>query len=111
MFLCVYVGFCGVVKSYFKIQLFQLDLQTSGLPQGVTAVVNLCGQNILDPLQRWTPGFKQNVFNSRVNTTHNLAQAIIKAEKKPKVFVSISGVGKYAVTHNLKSNLLATPGP
>uniref|UniRef100_A0A1B6H8T3 NAD-dependent epimerase/dehydratase domain-containing protein n=1 Tax=Homalodisca liturata TaxID=320908 RepID=A0A1B6H8T3_9HEMI len=71
------------------------DLQTSGLPQGVTAVVNLAGQNVLDPLQRWTPGFKQNVFNSRVNTTHNLAQAIIKAEVKPKVFVCISGVGVY----------------
>jgi len=71
------------------------DIQSNGLPQGITAVVNLCGQNILDPMQRWTPGFKQNVLNSRVNTTHNLAQAIIKAQTKPKVFVCISGVGIY----------------
>lgn len=60
----------------------------------MTAVVNLCGQNVLDPLQRWTPGFKQNVVSSRVNTTHNLAQAIVNAKKKPEVFVCISGVGK-----------------
>lgn len=74
--------------------IFQLELEKSGLPQGITAVVNLAGQNILDPTQRWTPGFKQNVVNSRVNTTHNLAQAIVKAETKPSVFVCISGVGK-----------------
>jgi NAD dependent epimerase/dehydratase family enzyme len=34
------------------------------------------------------------VWASRVNTTQSLAQAIIKAPVKPKVFISISGVGK-----------------
>lgn len=71
------------------------DITSNGLPEGVTAVVNLAGQNVLDPMRRWTPGFKQNVRNSRINTTHTLAQAIIKAKQKPKVFVSISGVGIY----------------
>lgn len=71
------------------------DVTSNGLPEDVTAVVNLAGQNVLDPMRRWTPGFKQNVRNSRVNTTHTLAQAIIKAKQKPKVFVSISGVGIY----------------
>nr|CAD7415382.1 unnamed protein product [Timema poppensis] len=70
------------------------DLAKSGLPQNVTAVVNLAGQNVLDVTKRWTPGFKQNVWASRVNTTSSLAQAIIKAEEKPAVFVTISGVGK-----------------
>lgn len=64
------------------------------MPSGVTAVVNLAGQNILDPTKRWTPGLKQNVRNSRINTTFNLAQAIMKAKEKPEVFVCISGVGK-----------------
>ncbi|KAL1128906.1 hypothetical protein AAG570_013440 [Ranatra chinensis] len=71
------------------------DVCASGLPSGVTAVVNLAGQNILDPKQRWTPGFKQNVWNSRVNTTFTLAKAIASAAQKPKVFVTVSGVGIY----------------
>ncbi|XP_054287284.1 epimerase family protein SDR39U1-like [Macrosteles quadrilineatus] len=87
------------------------DIQSNGLPQGVTAVVNLSGQNILDPLQRWTPGFKQNVFNSRVNTTHNLAQAIVKAQTKPKVFVCISGVGIYKPDATVDYDEDSTLGP
>ncbi|KAK3912428.1 Epimerase family protein SDR39U1 [Frankliniella fusca] len=71
------------------------ELKLSGLPAGTTAVVSMAGQNILDPKRRWTPGFKQNVWNSRVNTTRSLAEAIVAAPKKPKVFVSISGVGIY----------------
>lgn len=70
------------------------ELELRGLPP-TTAVVSLAGQNILDPKRRWTAGFKQNVWNSRVGTTRSLAKAIIKAPEKPKVFVSISGVGIY----------------
>jgi NAD dependent epimerase/dehydratase family enzyme len=54
----------------------------------------MAGQNIFDITRRWTPGFKQNVWSSRVNTTASLASAIVKAEKKPDSFVSLSGVGK-----------------
>ncbi|CAH0546419.1 unnamed protein product [Brassicogethes aeneus] len=71
------------------------DLQTKGLPESTTAVINLAGQNVMDFTQRWTTGFKQNVFNSRVKTTASLAEAIAKAPKRPKVFVAISGVGAY----------------
>ncbi|BES88728.1 Domain of unknown function (DUF1731) [Nesidiocoris tenuis] len=71
------------------------DVQSRGLPEGVTAVVNLAGQNILDPLQRWTPGFRQNVWNSRVNTTKTLAEAIVNSKIKPDVFLTVSGVGIY----------------
>lgn len=78
------------------------DITSNGLPEGVTAVVNLAGQNVLDPTRRWTPGFKQNVRNSRVNTTHTLAQAITKAKQKPNVFLSISGVGVYKPSTTVK---------
>jgi len=71
------------------------DIDLGGIPEGITAVVNLAGQNVLDPMQRWTPGFKQNVWNSRVNTTATLTQAITKATTKPEVFLTISGVGIY----------------
>lgn len=55
----------------------------------------MAGQNVLDPTRTWTVGFKQNVFNSRVNTTALLAKAIKMAEKKPEVFISICGVSLY----------------
>ncbi|KAK4318541.1 hypothetical protein Pmani_010452 [Petrolisthes manimaculis] len=71
------------------------ELNSKGLPESTTAVVNLAGQNVLDPMRRWTEGFKQNVWASRVNTTQYLAQAIKEAPVKPKVFVSASGVGYY----------------
>ncbi|XP_055704887.1 epimerase family protein SDR39U1 [Phlebotomus papatasi] len=71
------------------------DLEAQGLPRGTTAVVNLVGQNVLDPTRRWTPGFKQNVWNSRVNSTASMAKAIAKGSDAPGVFVNISGVSLY----------------
>lgn len=71
------------------------DLDRNGLPNTTNAVVNLAGQNVLDPTRRWTAGFKQNVWNSRINTTSSIVRAIKAAEKKPEVFVNISGVSGY----------------
>ena len=73
----------------------RLRIQEDGLPSGTVAVINTAGQNVLDPLRRWSPGFKQNVYNSRVNTNHLLAKAIAKSKVKPKAFVHMSGVGFY----------------
>lgn len=77
------------------------ELSKHGLPLGTTAVVNLAGQNILDTTQRWTEGFKQNVWNSRVNTCASLAKAIEYSAEKPNVFVSMSGVGIYEPSPNV----------
>ncbi|MCL4127045.1 UNVERIFIED_CONTAM: hypothetical protein GTU68_054270, partial [Idotea baltica] len=71
------------------------ELEKQGLPSETTAVINLAGQNLLDPTRGWSPGFKQNVWASRVNTTQYLVNAIKEAKIKPKVFVSTSGVGFY----------------
>ncbi|KAL3284684.1 hypothetical protein HHI36_018833 [Cryptolaemus montrouzieri] len=71
------------------------DLSAKGLPDKIHAVINVAGQNVLDIKQRWTPGFKQNVYNSRINTNKILSNAIMNATKKPKVFITISGVGIY----------------
>ncbi|KAL1517562.1 hypothetical protein ABEB36_001310 [Hypothenemus hampei] len=54
----------------------------------------------MDFKRRWTTGFKQNVFSSRVNTTTSLAEAINKASTKPKVYVAMSGVGAYKPDSN-----------
>lgn len=71
------------------------ELNEKGLPKDTVAAVNVAGQNVLDPSRRWTNGFKQNVWNSRVNTTKTFVEAIAKAQTKPDVFVSISGVSLY----------------
>lgn len=72
------------------------DLQKNGIPKDTRAVVNLAGQNVMDVTRRWTAGFKQNVFNSRINTTKLLASKINEAkEHKPSIFVTMSGVGIY----------------
>jgi len=74
------------------------DLNEDGLPSGTRAVVNLAGQNVLDPFSRWSPTFKELCRSSRVETTRVLASVIKQAPTthKPKVFVSVSGVGYYA---------------
>lgn len=71
------------------------ELEKLGLPVGTSAVVNLAGQNVLDPSRRWTPGFKQNVWNSRINSSAAIVRAITAAGVKPEVFVNISGVSNY----------------
>ncbi|XP_059490744.1 epimerase family protein SDR39U1 [Neocloeon triangulifer] len=72
-----------------------IELQKTGIPDRCKAVINLAGQNILDPKHRWTEGFKQNVYSSRINTTQWLAEAIDRAPTKPEVFITVSGVGYY----------------
>lgn len=57
--------------------------------------MNLAGQNVLDPSRWWTAGFKQNVWNSRINTTSSIVRAITTAKHKPDVFINISGVSLY----------------
>lgn len=87
---------CSLLAGQYKhcSGFLQIDVSSKGLPKGITAVVNLAGQNILDPASRWNDAFKQNVRNSRIKTTRTLAQAIADADERPKVFISMSGVGK-----------------
>ncbi|XP_051157391.1 epimerase family protein SDR39U1 [Leptopilina boulardi] len=69
------------------------DLEKKGLPEDVSDVINVAGQNILDFTQKWTPGYKQNVCNSRIETTKALAKAVISTNVKS--FITISGVAYY----------------
>ncbi len=60
--------------------------------EGVDGVVNLVGEPIN---QRWTEQAKARILASRETATHNLAQAIIAAEPRPRVLVSQSAIGYY----------------
>lgn len=78
------------------------ELQAEGLPKNTASVINLAGQNVMDFKRRWTPGFKQNVYNSRINTTTTLSEAIKKADKKPDSFIVMSGVGVYKPSSSIE---------
>lgn len=62
---------------------------------GADAVVHLAGASVAD--ERWTPERKRELKDSRIVSTALLAEAIAKAEKKPGVLVSASGVGHYGM--------------
>lgn len=62
---------------------------------GADAVVNLAGANVGDG--RWTPERMEAIRSSRVRSTELLAQAMVAAEKKPRVFVSASACGYYGI--------------
>jgi len=60
---------------------------------GFDAVVNLAGANL--SAKRWSPEFKKEILDSRLDTTRALVQAIDKATRKPRVLVNSSAVGFY----------------
>ncbi|KAM6108047.1 epimerase family protein SDR39U1-like, partial [Pterocles gutturalis] len=68
------------------------ELSHSGLPQ-CDAVVNLAGENVLNPFRRWGDAFCREVISSRVETTKTLAKAIADAEQPPRAWVLVTGVG------------------
>nr|XP_020029654.1 epimerase family protein SDR39U1 isoform X1 [Castor canadensis] len=69
------------------------ELTRSGLPS-CDAVVNLAGQNILNPLRRWNETFQKEVLSSRLETTEMLAKAIAKAPQPPQAWILVTGVGE-----------------
>lgn len=60
---------------------------------GAEAVINLSGENIAG--KRWTAKQKEELRNSRIQTTRELVKAIAQAHPKPKVFLSGSAIGYY----------------
>lgn len=60
---------------------------------GAGAVVNLAGASIAG--RRWSDAQKQLIIDSRLQATRSLVTAIERAEIRPPVFVSGSGVGYY----------------
>lgn len=55
-------------------------------------IINLAGANIIN---RWTNSYKKLLYSSRIDTTKALIEAMKKADKKPKLFISTSAVGIY----------------
>lgn len=71
------------------------DARTLGpaVVEGADAVVNLSGATV--GRIPWTPAYRRVLLSSRVQPTVALAEAIVAAERPPRVFVSGSAVGYY----------------
>ena len=61
--------------------------------EGLDAVIHLAGKGIGD--HRWSQGVKQEIRNSRVNATENLAKQLSQLDAPPKVFIACSAIGYY----------------
>lgn len=71
------------------------DLKRKGLPENCGAVINLAGENLMNPIRRWNDAFKSDLTSSRIDLTRHVVEAIVSAKQRPKVWVSTSGVGYY----------------
>jgi uncharacterized protein (TIGR01777 family) len=56
-------------------------------------VINLAGESIFG--QRWTDEVKNRIYESRINTTRSLVEAMEASEERPDLFISASAVGIY----------------
>lgn len=72
-------------EDYFKINQLAKKLDN------VDVVINLAGASIL---ARWSEEYKQLLYDSRINTTHALVEAINQSGK-PSLLISTSAVGIY----------------
>ena len=59
----------------------------------LNAVINLAGVNISD--RRWSHSVKEQIIQSRVQTTSTLSNALANLENKPEVYLSASAIGYY----------------
>ena len=84
------------------------QIKEQGLPQ-CHAVINLAGKHILDMRRRWNEDYKNEVLNSRIESTQLLVDAINHSSSPPQVFISASGKCFYG-TSNTKT-FVETAGP
>ena len=73
----------------------------------VDAIVNLAGETIN---QRWTTKAKENILNSRIETTKRLVKYIQDGVLRPKVVLNASAIGYYGTSLTDKFNEQSLPG-
>lgn len=56
-------------------------------------IINLAGKPIIG---RWTSKYKQEIYNSRINTTKQIVDIVSKSEQKPKLLINASAIGVYS---------------
>lgn len=76
--------------------------------QDAKAIINLAGTPIAG--KRWNNSYKNKIYNSRIDTTKALVNAINNLDDKPEVFISTSAVGYYGDRGNEKLLENSKPG-
>lgn len=96
-------GFVGKnLTSFFKtlgykiLPISRIDLREAKVLENKInqsdIVINLAGANII---HRWSDKYKEEIYNSRIDTTKKIVTAINEQIAKPKLFISTSAVGIY----------------
>jgi uncharacterized protein len=75
---------------------------------GCDGVVNLAGTPIAE--QKWTAEYKQQILDSRLQTTTNLVTAIAQSNPPPKVLVNASAIGFYGTSETAEFNEMSPAG-
>jgi hypothetical protein len=77
-----------------KIQQFTYTVNSfTDIIEGSHAIVNFAGASIAG--KRWNKAYKKIVYDSRVNTTNLISEAIGNCTNKPHTYVSTSATGVY----------------
>jgi len=90
---------CQSFKSSFDLKIIKssslyLPAQELALQlEGLDILINLAGHPVAG---RWSPTKKQKIYNSRINTTRNLVDAIHFLKSKPSHFINASAIGIYS---------------
>jgi uncharacterized protein (TIGR01777 family) len=80
----------GTTAYHWQPNDFEMD---EGALDGVEGIIHLAGATVS---KRWTPQYKQEIFDSRTRTAETLFRAIAKAKQHTiKSFISASAVGYY----------------
>ena len=71
--------------------------------EGADVVINFAGAPVS---KKWTPAYKQDIIDSRVNTTRKISESIKNSHQKPSVSISTSAIGIY---DSLKTHTESSP--
>lgn len=76
-----------------NLQYIGWDDDLAGAMEEADVVYNLAGESLFG--KRWTDSVKKSIYDSRIESTKKLVDAMSKAASKPELFVSASAVGIY----------------
>jgi len=74
---------------------------------GFDAVIHLAGESVAT---RWSADKKSKIRESRVTSTRNLAQALARSSKRPRVLITASAIGYYGDRADEVLNEKSAPG-
>ena len=82
----------GVIPTFiWNVEKGKIDITAF---EDADAIIHLAGINLSE--RRWTSSFKKNIYDSRINGSKLIVDALRRAPNKIKVIVSASGINYYA---------------